>query len=551
MNSISAASHREAPKRDASRLGTGPESGVSDLGARTRFVVLTVCSVIALLSAICPAEVRLPAIIGDNMVLQAGGRACLWGWADPNEEISVTVSWRQVDWTIQADDTGKWIFQMTAPETGGPHEITFKGKNTVTVKNILVGEVWICSGQSNMEMAVRSSANAKQETAAATESQIRLFTVDRKVAEQPQNNCTGKWVTCSPETVGDFSAVGYFFGRELHKELKQPVGLIHTSWGGTPAEAWTSPAALQENPSLEPILTRYKEALAAYPKAIVKYKEDLAKWQEAAKQAKTDGKPTPPRPGAPLGPDNPNSPSGLYNAMIAPLIPYTIRGAIWYQGESNAGRAYQYRDLFPTMIKSWWNAWGQEGQSDFPFLFVQLANFMAVKEEPGESSWAELREAQLMTLEMPNTGMAVIIDIGDAKDIHPKNKQDVGKRLALWALANTYGKDVVYSGPLYKSMEKKDNKIILSFDHIGDGLVAQGPEPLKGFAVAGADRKFIWADAKIEGSKIVVSSEKIADPVAVRYAWGDNPVCNLYNKAGLPASPFRTDTWPGVTAGSK
>jgi sialate O-acetylesterase len=356
---------------------------------------------------------------------------------------------------------------------------------------------------------------------------------------------------CSPETVGSFSAAGYFFGRELYKEIKQPIGLIHTSWGGTPAEAWTSPAALQENPGLEPILTRYKEALAAWPKAKAKYDEDVAKWKEAAQQAKTDGKQPPRMPGAPMGPGNPNCPSGLYNGMVAPLIPYTIRGAIWYQGESNAGRAYQYRDLFPTMIKSWWNAWGQEGQGDFPFLFVQLANFMDPKEEPGDSSWAELREAQLMTLDLSNTGMAVIIDIGDTKDIHPKNKQDVGKRLALWALANTYSKDVVYSGPLYTSMTKKGKTIVLSFDHLGGGLVAKGGEPLKGFALAGADKKFVWADAKIEADKIIVSSDKVADPVAVRYAWADNPVCNLYNKAGLPASPFRTDTWPGVTANAK
>jgi len=400
-------------------------------------------------------------------------------------------------------------------------------------------------------MALQDAANAKEEIAAANYPQIRLFTVTRKVADKPQDDCTGKWVACSPETAGSFSAAGYFFGRELHKELKQPIGLIHTSWGGTAAEAWTSPVALQENPNLEPILKRYKEAAAVYPQAKAKYDEALAKWKEAAQQAKTEGKQTPSRPGQPMGPDNPNSPSGLYNAMIAPLIPYTIRGAIWYQGESNAGRAYQYRDLFPTMIKSWWNAWAQEGQEDFAFLFVQLANFMEVKEQPGDSTWAELREAQLMTLELPNTGMAVIVDIGDAKNIHPVNKQDVGKRLALWALANSYGKKMVYSGPIYKSMEKKDNKIVLSFDHVGDGLVAKGGEPLKGFSIAGADHKFVWADAKIEGDKIVVSSEKVADPVAARYAWADNPVCNLYNKADLPASPFRTDTWPGVTADKK
>jgi sialate O-acetylesterase len=512
---------------------------------------LTICAAIALFSVISSADVRLPAIISDNMVLQTGTRVSLWGWADPNEEITVTRSWRQPDLTVQADDHGKWIFQVDAPATSGPHELTFKGKNTITVKNILVGEVWVCSGQSNMEMAVRSAASAEQETAGANYPQIRLFTVEKKVADKPLDDCKGKWVACSPETVGYFSAAGYFFGRELYKELKQPIGLIHTSWGGTAAEAWTSPAALQENPNLEPILTRYKEALAAYPQAKAKYDEDSTKWREAVKQAKADGKQPPRGPNAPMGPENPNSPSGLYNAMIAPLVPYTIRGAIWYQGESNAGRAYQYRDLFPTMIKSWWNAWGQAGQEDFSFLFVQLANFMDRKDNPGDSSWAELREAQTMTLELPNTGMAVIVDIGDAKDIHPKNKQDVGKRLALWALAKTYDKDVVYSGPLYKSMEKKGKQIVVSFDHVGGGLVAKGGESLKGFAIAGADRQFVWADAKIEGDKIVVSSDKVADPVAVRYAWADNPICNLYNKADLPASPFRTDTWPGLTANSK
>ncbi len=520
----------------------------STTAASRRVILLTAWSVITLLSAMASAEVRLPAIISDNMVLQAGGRVYLWGWADPNEEVKVSVSWRKVDWTIQADNAGKWIFQMNTPEVGGPYEITFKGKNTVTVKNILAGQVWVCSGQSNMQMALRDAANAQQEIAAADYPQIRLFTIERKVAEKPQEDCTGKWVACSPETAGNFSAVGYFFGRELHKELTQPMGLIHTSWGGTPAEAWTSPVALQENPSLEPILKRYKAALAVYPKAIVKYREDLAKWEEANQQAKAEGKRPPARPGAPLGPDNPNSPSGLYNAMIAPLTSYTIRGAIWYQGESNAGRAYQYRDLFPTMIKSWWNAWNQE---EFPFLFVQLANFMAVKNEPGDSTWAELREAQSMTLELPNTGQAVIIDIGDATNIHPTNKQDVGKRLALWALAKNYDRRLVYSGPLYKSMQRKDNQIVLTFDHVGGGLVAQGGEPLKGFSVAGADHKFVWADAKIEGDKIVVSSDQIPNPVAVRYAWADNPVCNLYNQESLPASPFRTDTWPGVTVDNK
>jgi sialate O-acetylesterase len=305
---------------------------------------------------------------------------------------------------------------------------------------------------------------------------------------------------------------------------------------------------LEQNPVFEPIVNRYKEALAVYPKAKKEYDEKLAQWKKDAEKAKAEGTKVPPRPSEPLGPESPWAPAGLYNAMIATLTPYTIRGAIWYQGESNAGRAYQYRELFPAMIKSWWKAWPQ---GEFPFLYVQLANYMQAKDEPGNSTWAELREAQLMTLDLPNTGMAVIIDIGEADNIHPKNKQDVGKRLALWALARTYDKKVVYSGPLYKSMDTKDNKIVLHFDYVGGGLVAKDGGPLKGFAIAGQDQRFVWADARIEGDTVVVSSDKVAEPIAVRYAWADNPVCSLYNKAGLPASPFRTDFWPGVTVDSK
>jgi sialate O-acetylesterase len=348
--------------------------------------------------------------------------------------------------------------------------------------------------------------------------------------------------------VGDFSAVAYYFGRELYKELDVPIGLIHTSWGGTPAEAWTSPATLEGNLAFEPIIRRYKEAVANYPQAKKEFEEKLEQWKKEAEKAKAEGTQAPPRPSEPFGPGHPHSPSGLYNAMIAPLVPYAICGAIWYQGESNAGRAYQYRELFPAMIKSWWKSWPQ---LSFPFLFVQLANYRQTKDAPAESDWAELREAQLMTLALPDTGMAITIDIGEADDIHPKNKQDVGKRLALWALAKTYGRNVVHSGPIYKSMDTKDGKIIVHFDHIGGGLVTRDGGPLKGFAIAGADQSFVWADARIDGDTVVVSSEKTAEPVAVRYAWADNPICNLCNKAGLPASPFRTDTWPGVTVNSK
>ncbi len=514
----------------------------------SHLLMLALCSGVALLPSVSGAAVRLPSIISDGMVLQGGDRVVFWGWADPNEEISVSVSWRKTSWTVQADDKGSWRFKMTAPEMGGPYEITLKGKNTVTIQNILVGEVWVCSGQSNMEMAVRSVANAEQEVAAANMPKIRLFTVQRAVADTPQPDCKGKWVECNPQTIGDFSAVGFFFGRELYQQLDVPVGLINTSWGGTPAESWTSLSMLEEETLFQPILKRYKDAVAQYPQALAKFKEDLSKWEEAAKKAKDEGKQAPPRPGEPFGPGSPWAPAGLYNAMIAPLTPYAIRGALWYQGESNAGRAYQYRDLFPTVIRSWWDSWEL---GEFPFLFVQLANFKEAKEEPGDSDWAELREAQTMTLSLPNTGMAVAIDIGDAKDIHPKNKQDVGKRLALWALAKTYSKKVECSGPLYKSMAKKGNTIVLRFDHVGGGLVAKGDEPLQGFAIAGADRKFVRAEARIEGDTVVVSSEKVASPVAVRYAWADNPTCSLYNQAGLPASPFRTDIWPGVTVNSR
>ena len=490
------------------------------------------------------AEIRLPAIIGNNMVLQRETQTPVWGWADPGEEISVSVSWQDMQWAVKAGRDGKWMFRMTPPAVGGPYQMTLRGKNTVRVENILVGEVWVCSGQSNMQWSVQNSSNAEKEIAAADYPRIRLFSVERKVADTPQPDCSGSWAECTPETIPAFSAAAYFFGRELHTELDIPIGLVHTSWGGTPAEAWTSEPMLKGNPAFEPILVRQKEIIENYPQAKKRYDEQLEQWKATVEKAKAEGTTPPRRPRPPRGPGHPHTPSGLYNAMIAPLIPYAIGGAIWYQGESNASRAYQYRELFPTMIECWRRSWGQ---GDFPFLFVQLANFMAVKPEPGDSAWAELREAQSMTLNRPNTGMAVIIDIGEADNIHPKNKQDVGKRLALWALAKTYGRDVVYSGPIYESMQRQGNKTVLRFDHVGGGLVAKGGQ-LKGFAIAGDDRRFVWADARIEGDTVIVSSEKVARPAAVRYAWADNPVCNLYNEAGLPASPFRTDTWPGVTA---
>ena len=539
-------------KRSGCRVGpalskaewVAPPSLIGGLKPTLRIIII----LLLVIAGAAVADIKLPAIIGDNMVLQQGGKVPIWGWADPGEEVTAGVSWNNMKWAVKADKDGKWSFRINPPKAGGPYEMTLTGKNTITIKNILVGEVWVCSGQSNMQMTVQSSNNAQQEIADAGYPKIRLFSVKRTVAETPQSDCEGNWSECSPRTVPDFSAVAYFFGRELHKQLNVPVGLIHTSWGGTPAESWTRREVLEADADFVPIVKRYDDAVAKYPQAMKEYEQKLAEWKEAVEKAKAEGKDQPRRPGEPFGPGNPNAPAGLYNAMIAPLIPYGIQGAIWYQGESNAGRAYQYRTLFPAMIKNWRDDWGQ-GQ--FSFLFVQLANFMQTKPEPTESAWAELREAQSMTLALPNTGMVVIIDIGDAVDIHPKNKQDVGKRLALWALADTYGKKLVYSGPIYKSMNVDCSSIILSFNHVGGGLVAKGGAELKGFSIAGKDRKFVWADAKIDGDKVIVSSEKVDMPVAVRYAWADNPVCNFYNQEDLPASPFRTDEWPGVTVDAR
>ena len=492
------------------------------------------------------AEVKLPAIFTDNAVLQRGLPAPIWGWADEGEKVTVTLG-QQTKTATPTAPGGKWMVKLDALEAGGPYTLTVAGKNSITLKNIMVGEVWVCSGQSNMQMSVQGSNNSVQEIAAANFPKIRLISVPTRGTQTPQEDFTGKWVECSPKTVGGFSAAAYFFGRELYQALDIPIGLIHTSYGGSSCETWIRKGVLEADPQYQPMLDRYAKMIAAYDpaRAEAAYEKQLDAWKDAVVKAKAAGRKPPRAPGRQSDPKVGNqAPANLYNGMLLPVIPYGIRGAIWYQGESNAGRAYQYRNLFPTMIQSWRADWQQ---GDFPFYFVQLANFMATKPQPADSAWAELREAQSMTLKVANTGQAVIIDVGDAVDIHPKNKQDVGKRLALWALAKDYGKNVVYSGPTYKSMETSGNQIVLHFDNIGGGLVAKGGEALKGFAIAGADKKFVWADARIVGDTVVVSSPEVQAPVAVRYAWADNPICNLYNKADLPASPMRTDDWPGTT----
>lgn len=512
-----------------------------------RLLLPGIALLLAALASPAPADVKLPALVGDHMVLQRDAELPIWGWADPGEKVTVAIDGQTQSAT--ADKSGKWMVRLDKLATSKPLTMKITGNNTLEIKDILVGEVWVCSGQSNMQWSVSQANNAAEEIAAAKFPEIRLISVPRVGTQETQTDFEGSWAACSPETVGSFSAVGYYFGRTLFQELKVPIGLIHCSWGGSACEAWVETSVLAADPELAPILQRWEQIVKSYDpeKQQQNYEAALEKWKVAAAKAKADGKPQPRRPFAPRNPlIGQHRPANLYRGMLNPLIPYAIRGAIWYQGETNAGRAYQYRTLFPTMITSWRKDWGQ---GDFPFYFVQLANFRQRKNEPAPSDWAELREAQSMTLSLPNTGQAVIIDIGEANDIHPKNKQDVGKRLALWALAHDYGQDVEFSGPSFESLKVSGDKAIVTFNH-AEGLTAKGGT-LKGFSVAGKDEKFHWADATIEGNKVVVSSPDVKQPVAVRYAWADNPEANLYNKAGLPASPFRTDDWKGVTADAR
>jgi len=402
-----------------------------------------------------------------------------------------------------------------------------------------------------MEWPVSQANDADLETKTAKYPRIRLISLPKVGTQEPQDDFKGRWEVCSPATVGQFSAVGYFFGRTLQQALDVPIGLIDDAWGGSACEAWIRRDLLARDEKYEPLLARWEKIEKSVPQLQAEYEKRLAAWKEEAARAKAEGRQ--PRP-APQGPDaqlkGNSRPANIYNGVLKPTIGYGLRGAIWYQGESNAGRAYQYRDLFPLMIQSWRDEWGI---GDFPFYWVQLADYKAEKSEPAESDWAELREAQTMTMSrLPNTGEAVIIDLGEGQDIHPRNKQGVASRLARWALARDYGIDVPYRSPTYKSMEKEGNKIVLTFGHVGSGLKPFDVQEPRGFTVSASDRKFVRAEAKVVGKdKVEVWSDQVSDPVAVRYAWADNPVCNLYSKEGLPMTPFRTDDWPGVTAESK
>lgn len=531
------------------------------------------CVAIPLACAAGPlrADVKLPAVFGDHMVLQREAKAPLWGWADASEQVTVTAGDAKATATAGAD--GKWSADLTGLKASDkPMEVTIAGKNTITLHDVLVGDVWVCSGQSNMEFSLSGAHDAKDEIPKADHPLIRLFIVKKKIAFEPQTDCEGKWAVCTPESARGFSAVGYFFGRDIQEDQHVPVGMIGTYWGGTPAEAWTSIQGLEAHPELTPLAERVEKAKAGLTQAkeeyqsvvLPKWEKEHAEWEQARKQpqaqpeaGKNEGgshvKAEPKRPGAPG--ENPGMPTVLFNGMIAPIVPYGIKGAIWYQGESNAGNPKEYRVLFPAMISDWRTHWSE---GDFPFLWVQLANFMAREANPtqGSAGWPGLREAQAMTLKLPNTGEAVIDDIGQGDNIHPKDKLDVGRRLALAARHVAYGENLVYSGPMYDAMKVEGEKIRVTFKNAGSGLtIAAAPSTqpgvppeeaageLKGFSIAGPDHHFVWATATIDGDAVIVSSPEVKDPVAVRYAWANNPQANLYNKEGLPASPFRTDDW--------
>jgi len=508
------------------------------------------------------ADVTLPPLISDNMLLQRS-EAAVWGKADPGEAVTVKLGATVAKTTAGQD--GNWRVKLEGLQPGIAGDMTVSGKNNLTVQNVAVGDVWVCSGQSNMEMPLtaaggkygwnsnRGVLNFEQEIAAANFPKIRMFTVPEKASETPLEEVVGKWEVCSPENVPHWSATGYFFGRQLHQDLGLPIGLIHASWGGTPAQAWTPTDVLQGDPDFKTAYYDKRQAeLANYPAAKEKYdKETLPAWQAAADAAKAAGSPTPRgRPRPPTGPGMGGTASALYNAMIFGATKYPIKGAIWYQGESNAGDAVRYRRLLPSMITSWRKAWGQ---GDFPFYIVQIANYMAPRTEPADSNWANLRDAQRLTsLNLSNTGMAVTIDIGHEKDVHPANKQEVGRRLALAAEAKTYGKDIVFSGPAFDTAKFEGANATITFrPGTALGLASKDGGPVKGFAIAGADKKFVWADTQIDTGKskepvIVLTAPGVAQPVAVRYAWANNPDVNLINKAGLPAVPFRTDDWPQI-----
>ncbi|MDP0497718.1 MAG: sialate O-acetylesterase [Verrucomicrobiota bacterium JB024] len=491
------------------------------------------------LTACLAAEVTLPSIFSDHMVLQRELANPVWGWADPGESISVSINGQTQ--TTTADSDGTWRLVLSPMPAGGPYTLEVLGQSQrKTFSDVLVGEVWICSGQSNMEFRMRAINNSELEMLTANNPQIRLLAIERVGTQEPQKDIKGQWALCTPESVRNFSAIGYFFGERLERILGVPIGLIGNSWGGADALAYVPREKLEANPAFAESLEKWKAKVAAYTDDV--HEKEVERYQAERKKYIANGR----RGNPPQNVYDPrvgqHRPSNIYNGMVYPIIGYGIRGIIWYQGETNAGRAVEYQQLFPLVINNMREDWGQ---GDFPFYWIQLADFRAEDDEPSDSTWAELRESQTMTMNsVPNTGQAVIIDVGESFEIHPLNKRVPADRLVCWALANDYGfTDIPYESPQFESMEIEDGKVHVYFYPVNKGLYPYDSKEVKGFAIAGSDGKFVWANAKIVANdEVLVWSDEVAEPVAIRYAWGSNPIANLYDgHGGLPVTPFRTD----------
>ena len=496
------------------------------------------------LASVCRAEVKLPAIISDHAVLQKDRAVPIWGWADAGEEVTVSLAGKTAK--ASPDAKGRWEVRLSQLPSGGPYELVIQGKNKVVVRDVLVGEVWLGSGQSNMAWTVDKSRDFAAEKARANYPLMRMFKETSGPASEPKAEGKGQWVVCAPDSVGGFSATGYFFGREIHQVLGLPVGIINSSVGGTPVEAWTRWEAQKDLPELKPLFDTWQKRMENWNPAKASEQHQLAreKHKLAVEKAKIEGKTAPAAPRAPVDPKNDtNRPAVLFNAKINPLIPYAVRGAIWYQGENNAGgpNAKNYGLQLKAMIEDWRGLWNQQ-PTDFAFAWVQLPNFRKAQEKPvEESGWVVVREQMADCLAVANTGMAITLELGEATDIHPKDKQNVGKRLAYWALNSVYGKkEIAASGPLYASHTVKGNEVVVRFKHDHEGLKLNQAGK-SGFAIREENGEWQWAKARIDGTTVVLSHPDIRQPVAVRYAWADNPVATLFNGAGMPAAPFRTD----------
>jgi len=509
----------------------------------------------AILLSFLNAEIRTPAIIGNNMVLQQNQKNSIWGWDNPGQSIEVLILGQS--YKGKADKNGYWKIALNPMKASfSPVSMTIKGSSVLKYTNILVGEVWVCSGQSNMGWSVGQSDDKDLESMSANHPNLRLISVPQVGTQEPQKDFKGQWDETTPETAINFSAVGYFFGRRLHQILDVPVGLIDNAWGGSACEAWIPRDRLNKLALAKPYMDQWEKTEESFDfsKLQKAYDEKLKVWQAKAVAARKAGKPAPA--GRPRPPRNlmtgQHRPANLYNGVLNPIIGYGIKGAIWYQGESNSNRAHAYREVFPLMIQSWRDLWKQ---GDFSFYWVQLADFQNEQDEPVSENWPELREAQTLTLDkLKNVGEAVIVDIGEGRDIHPRNKQTVANRLLRNALVKDYGYDLPHQSPRYKDMQIKGSKVTVTFDHVGAGLYCFDTREPVGFAICGKDQKFVWADAKlISKDRVEVWSDQIKEPVAVRYAWMNNPVCNLFRKDGsvtLPVTPFRTDDFPMITKGN-